>query len=84
MMLGPSPTARASFTGRSAFPGVWQRWQDARPTGGFDAVIGNPPWDHIEQPGGGVVCSSATTRWRWQSTGAARQGDDSAATAPGR
>ena len=32
-----------------AFPGVWRRWQDARPEGGFDAVIGNPPWDRIEQ-----------------------------------
>ena len=28
-----------------AFPGVWRQWQDARPDGGFDAVIGNPPWD---------------------------------------
>ena len=28
-----------------AFPGVWRGWQDARPDGGFDAVIGNPPWD---------------------------------------
>ena len=33
-----------------AFPGVWHRWQDAQPAGGFDAVIGNPPWDLIEQP----------------------------------
>ncbi len=32
-----------------AFPGVWQKWQDAHPAGGFDAVIGNPPWDQIEQ-----------------------------------
>ena len=31
-----------------AFPGVWRRWQDARPDGGFDAVIGNPPWDRIK------------------------------------
>ena len=31
-----------------AFPGVWRRWQDARPEGGFDAVIGNPPWDQIK------------------------------------
>ena len=34
----------------AAFPGVWQDWQDDQPTGGFDAVIGNPPWDQIEQP----------------------------------
>ena len=30
-----------------AFPGVWRRWQESRPQGGFDAVIGNPPWDRI-------------------------------------
>ena len=33
-----------------AFPGVWHRWQESHPQGGFDAVIGNPPWDQIEQP----------------------------------
>ena len=33
-----------------AFPGVWRHWQSLRPEGGFDAVIGNPPWDQIEQP----------------------------------
>ena len=32
----------------AAFPGVWQRWQDEQPVGGFDAVIGNPPWDRIK------------------------------------
>ena len=32
----------------AAFPGVWQRWQEAQPQGGFDAVIGNPPWDRIK------------------------------------
>ncbi len=31
-----------------AFPGVWSRWQDNHPEGGFDAVIGNPPWDRIK------------------------------------
>ncbi len=31
-----------------AFPGVWHDWQDERPAGGFDAVIGNPPWDRIK------------------------------------
>ena len=31
-----------------AFPGVWRDWQDDNPTGGFDAVIGNPPWDRIK------------------------------------
>ena len=32
----------------AAFPGVWRRWQDDQPTGGFDAIIGNPPWDRIK------------------------------------
>ena len=32
----------------SAFPGVWHRWQDDDPVGGFDAIIGNPPWDRIK------------------------------------
>ncbi len=31
-----------------AFPGVWTDWQSNEPTGGFDAVIGNPPWDRIK------------------------------------
>ena len=32
----------------AAFPGVWHRWQDDNPVGGFDAIIGNPPWDRIK------------------------------------
>ena len=32
----------------AAFPGVWRGWQNERPQGGFDAVIGNPPWDRIK------------------------------------
>ena len=31
-----------------AFPGVWHGWQEEQPVGGFDAVIGNPPWDRIK------------------------------------
>ena len=31
-----------------AFPGVWSNWQSAELTGGFDAVIGNPPWDRMK------------------------------------
>ena len=27
-----------------AFPGVWTDWEQAEPPGGFDAVIGNPPY----------------------------------------
>ncbi len=30
-----------------SFPGVWGDWETGR-TGGFDAVIGNPPWDRIK------------------------------------
>ena len=33
---------------QAAFPGVWEQWQDSQPRGGFDAVIGNPPWDRIK------------------------------------
>ena len=28
-----------------AFPGIWQDWEGPTLRGGFDAVIGNPPWD---------------------------------------
>lgn len=31
-----------------AFPGVWSDWENAGLKGGFDAVIGNPPWDRIK------------------------------------
>ena len=31
-----------------AFPGMWRHWQNVSPEGGFDAVIGNPPWDRIK------------------------------------
>ena len=31
-----------------AFPGIWQDWEGPRLRGGFDAVIGNPPWDRIK------------------------------------
>ena len=31
-----------------AFPGVWDEWESREPKGGFDAVIGNPPWDRIK------------------------------------
>ena len=31
-----------------AFPGVWHHWTNIRPQGGFDAIIGNPPWDRIK------------------------------------
>jgi hypothetical protein len=31
-----------------AFPGVWSNWESTEPQGGFNAVIGNPPWDRIK------------------------------------
>ena len=31
-----------------AFPGVWTDWSSGERHGGFDAVIGNPPWDRIK------------------------------------
>jgi len=33
---------------QAAFPGVWMNWQSADLEGGFDAVIGNPPWDRMK------------------------------------
>lgn len=31
-----------------AFPGVWEKWSSVQRTGGFDAVVGNLPWDVLE------------------------------------
>ncbi|MGE0502525.1 MAG: hypothetical protein AB7I79_15530 [Rhizobiaceae bacterium] len=31
-----------------AFPGVWTDWEDEGLSGGFDAIIGNPPWDRMK------------------------------------
>ena len=31
-----------------AFPGIWSEWEGDALTGGFDAVIGNPPWDRMK------------------------------------
>ena len=31
-----------------AFPGVWSDWEARELEGGFDAVIGNPPWDRMK------------------------------------
>ncbi|MDE2833285.1 MAG: Eco57I restriction-modification methylase domain-containing protein [Bacteroidota bacterium] len=30
------------------FPGVWSEWESQELTGGFDAIIGNPPWDRLK------------------------------------
>ena len=32
----------------AAFPGVWDEWERQPPLGGFDAAIGNPPWDRMK------------------------------------
>ena len=32
----------------AAFPGVWTNLKNVEPDGGFDAVIGNPPWDRTK------------------------------------
>ncbi len=36
------------FHWQVAFPGVWSEWERAERQGGFDAVIGNPPWDRVK------------------------------------
>lgn len=36
------------FNWQVRFPGVWSDWQDTELNGGFDAVIGNPPWDRMK------------------------------------
>lgn len=30
------------------FPGVWSNWASTAREGGFDAIVGNPPWDRFE------------------------------------
>ena len=36
------------FNWQVAFPGVWSEWESDTLHGGFDAVIGNPPWDRMK------------------------------------
>lgn len=31
-----------------AFPTLWEQWENKNPQGGFDAIIGNPPWDRMK------------------------------------
>ncbi len=33
---------------QAAFPGVWSEWDSQERPGGFDAVVGNPPWDRMK------------------------------------
>lgn len=36
------------FNWQVAFPGVWSDWEADELEGGFDGVIGNPPWDRMK------------------------------------
>jgi hypothetical protein len=36
------------FNWQVGFPGVWSDWETDEHRDGFDAVIGNPPWDRIK------------------------------------
>jgi hypothetical protein len=39
------------FNWQPGFPGVWTNWTSTQPGGGFDAVIGNPPYIRQEMLG---------------------------------
>ncbi|MCE3007292.1 MAG: restriction endonuclease [Bacteroidetes bacterium] len=41
-------TTEAFTNWQVAFPLVWDSWASAQPQGGYDAVVGNPPWDRIK------------------------------------
>ncbi len=41
-------TEERFFNWQVAFPDVWSEWENVRLKGGFDAVIGNPPWDRMK------------------------------------
>ena len=41
-------TEERFFHWQVAFARVWSDWEQAELSGGFDAVIGNPPWDRIK------------------------------------
>ena len=43
-----SPARQTSSTGRSPSPACGATPMSTAPTGGFDAVIGNPPWDRLK------------------------------------
>jgi hypothetical protein len=36
------------FHWQTAFPDIWDNWESTEATGGFDAIIGNPPWDRMK------------------------------------
>ena len=41
-------TERRFLHWQVAFPGVWSDWLGDTLSGGFDAIIGNPPWDRMK------------------------------------
>ena len=49
-LAAAADVAKASnfMTWELAFPNVWRDWRSAEAKGGFDAVIGNPPWDRLK------------------------------------
>ena len=36
------------FNWQVAFPGIWSHWENDTLSGGFDAIVGNPPWDRMK------------------------------------
>lgn len=42
------------------FPGVWSNWASKGREGGFDAVVGNPPWGPDQAATDRMVCRAAT------------------------
>jgi hypothetical protein len=58
----------------AAFPGVWTDWELDVPPGGFDAVIGNPPWDRMKMQG--RMVRGACARGRTGSAGQRPQAKD--------
>ncbi|MQA67026.1 MAG: hypothetical protein GEU76_14185 [Alphaproteobacteria bacterium] len=71
------------FHWQVAFPGVWSDWESTRPRGGFDAVVGNPPWDRLRfqevewfaarRP---EIAHAATAAERKRLVGALKRADD--------
>ena len=41
-------TAENFMNWQVTFPGIWTDWESDKLVGGFDGVIGNPPWDRMK------------------------------------
>ncbi|GBF59067.1 hypothetical protein PbB2_02759 [Candidatus Phycosocius bacilliformis] len=64
------------------FPGVWDNWASAAREGGFDAVVGNPPWAKVELEASKwfagrneAIVQAATNAEREELIDALREGD---------